>query len=54
MFIGLALVGPVTETPEQRRLNKKISQELSDMRSRVKAGKAWDPTRRRRTARPLF
>jgi len=47
LLLGMAVVGPLTESLEQRWINRKISQELSQMRMHRASGHHWDATRGR-------
>jgi hypothetical protein len=45
LLLGMALVGPITETIEARWLSRKISEELGQMRMHMRSGHRWDAMR---------
>jgi len=44
LLLGMALIGPITETIEARWLSRKIGEELSQMRFHMRSGHRWDAT----------
>jgi hypothetical protein len=48
LLLGMALVGPITESIEKRWLNRQAKKYLGEMRSHKSAGHRWDTTRGQR------